>query len=649
MRKSIFFALFLVHLAASSFAISATIDPLEIGVGTRPLGMGKAFVAVADDSNSLFLNPAGLSIVKDWGANSIYSSLISEITYTTLGLYRSSSDEGVGFGLVQANIGGTLYTTYRDPVTDRIVPVPGGDVAVGYSSNVFLFSYGVLLGKYFNFPNSDKLSVGTSFKAFQQQLVGTEEASASGFDLDVGLLYQYNRYIRLGLYGQNILPFESGGALRWDSGTSEDIPSSFKAGVHAKAFGRDAIWDYPQDIYINFDMEGSTVKPRPIMYHIGAEWWLYKYMALRFGIDQDLYSKGAGNGVDNNMTFGLGFWQDDFGFDYAYHQYGPLSENVTHYFSLTYGFPGGKPSPTPEARVPEEYIRIIDPKDKSIIYDETVYINGEVIRDEVDHIVINGQKVEITRISQGQSQTVKGAFSTSIKAPSLGKFLVKVDCYDKDKKILRKYKIRLLRMPSFTDVPKDYWAHDKISLLAMLKLFGGYPDGTFKPEKVITRAELTTLLVRTSGVEVPELKEKMVFNDLSSKHWAAKYVKVGVERGIVTGYRDRTFKPGKDLDRTEGLIMVARFAGIQPQEMLTEKPFSDVPIVHWAAKLIAAAKTEGIIDYLAGHPFKPKNSLTRGEAAEMLSKTKFVKFKADDLFDWDIGFEEEPPVIVRPK
>ncbi|MFC1767596.1 S-layer homology domain-containing protein, partial [Candidatus Margulisiibacteriota bacterium] len=347
---------------------------------------------------------------------------------------------------------------------------------------------------------------------------------------------------------------------------------------------------------------------------------------------------GTGNGIDNNLTFGVGFWNDDFGFDYAYHQYGPIDANTTHYLSFSYGYPWERyVAPATKEVVPVEYLKINTPHDKSIIYVEDVLLTAEVLKDDVVEVEVNDKRVEVTWVKQ-EGRKMMGIFSIKVKIPTTGKSPIKVKCFDKDGKLLKMYKVRLVRLPSFKDVPKGYWARSKVNLLAMLKLFGGYPDGTFKPENGITRAELTTLLVRAMGVDVPPVKGK-IFKDLSSKHWSAKYVKVGVDRGIVTGYRDGTFKPSKKVNRTEGLIMIARFAGIQPTAIVRQKPFPDVPAVHWAAKMIDAAKGQGLLDYLKGHIFKPKADLTRAEAAEIISQTQFVQEKEGELFDWEVGFD----------
>jgi len=634
------FLLFFILVSSSLAETKATIDPLDIGVGTRALGMGKAYVAAADDINSIFLNPAGLSLAKNWGATSMYSSLISEVTYNTFGAYRVSSMEGYGIGFVSASLGGDIYTSYRDPASQRIVPL---DVyAAGYTSNVFLLSYGTLLGKYFSYPVIERTSLGFNFKAFYQQLNSTDESyAASGYDLDLGIIYPLYDWLKVGLYGQNVLPVSAGGVLRWDEGAEEEIPANYKLGVNAKLLGEGAPWQYPQDVFLNFDLEDSFIQDRPSVYHLGIEWWLYNYLAFRAGVDQDVYAKGGSSGIDNNTTFGLGFWYGDLGFDYAYHQYGPLSENLTHYFSLSYGYPKATPPPKPEVKAEkpkeifaEEYIRIKDLTDKSIIYKDSMDINGEILKEEVEKVEINGNEPATLKADIKE----KAIFSLTLFIQKFGKFPVSIKCFDKDGKLLKEYKIRILRIASFSAVPPEYWAKEPIEALASLGIIGGFPDGTFRPDKTIDRAELATLLVRATGVEVPPVKDK-VFKDVGSGHWAAKYIKVGVERGIVLGYRDQTFRPTNSLNRAEGLMMIARFAGLRGPEIMRENPFPDLSTSHWAAKMVFAAKEEGILSYLAGKSFEPDKALTRAEAAEMLSRTKFSSDKIKELKDWEVGFE----------
>ena len=188
------------------------------------------------------------------------------------------------------------------------------------------------------------------------------------------------------------------------------------------------------------------------------------------------------------------------------------------------------------------------------------------------------------------------------------------------------------------DVGENHWVRDKIGAVAILGLVQGYPGGVFKPEGTITRAELTTLLVRAKLGE-PEQPTAKVFLDLPLTHWAAKYITKGVSLGIVTGYPDKTFRPGNKINRVEGVSVIARFGAVGEPKVLAEMPFSDVPIDHWAAGTLTGAKWAGLLKYMEGSRFfYPKQDLTRAEAVEILTQTEYAKGLLKDLFDFEKGY-----------
>ncbi len=219
---------------------------------------------------------------------------------------------------------------------------------------------------------------------------------------------------------------------------------------------------------------------------------------------------------------------------------------------------------------------------------------------------------------------MNSVFNIEVADLRIGRNVIIINCFDRDGSLLDQKPLKLVRIATFEDVPLDHWAVDKINMLATLKIFKGYPDGTFMPGKRITRAELATLLVRALEFETPEISVE-VFKDMSARHWASKYVRLAVDRNIVNGYRDGTFKPSRQITRTEGVLMISRFAGIRPVETLREKPFPDMPVYHWAAKAVQAARNEGLLVYFEGKPFEPNRPLTRAEAAEIIANTKIAK------------------------
>jgi hypothetical protein len=76
---------------------------------------------------------------------------------------------------------------------------------------------------------------------------------------------------------------------------------------------------------------------------------------------------------------------------------------------------------------------------------------------------------------------------------------------------------------------------------------------------------------------------------------------------------------------------MARFAQLKEVESVSAPPFPDLSTRHWAAKYIEAAKQAGLLKFLYGRGLSPTLNLTRGEAAEILSKTPFAKNKISEL------------------
>lgn len=145
-----------------------------------------------------------------------------------------------------------------------------------------------------------------------------------------------------------------------------------------------------------------------------------------------------------------------------------------------------------------------------------------------------------------------------------------------------------------------------------LAFLSGYANGTFGPDRNMTRAEVTTMFARL-------LTEKMAadqtysntFSDVAKSHWAANYIGYMQQFGIITGYADGSFRPDASVTRAEFAAIASRF------ERLTEgtKSFSDVPGSHWAAKYINFAATRGWVNGYADGTFRPNNSITRAEVA----------------------------------
>lgn len=140
----------------------------------------------------------------------------------------------------------------------------------------------------------------------------------------------------------------------------------------------------------------------------------------------------------------------------------------------------------------------------------------------------------------------------------------------------------------------------------------GYTDGTFGPERDMTRAEVTTMFARllTEQIEADKAYSN-TFSDVPKGCWAANYIGYMQQFGVITGYSDGSFRPDAPVTRAEFAAIASRF------EKLTEgsKSFTDVPDTYWAARYINFAATRGWVTGYSDGTFKPEDPITRAEVA----------------------------------
>lgn len=123
---------------------------------------------------------------------------------------------------------------------------------------------------------------------------------------------------------------------------------------------------------------------------------------------------------------------------------------------------------------------------------------------------------------------------------------------------------------AFAEVPSDVVDtefEDAVSRLSLLGVLEGYPDGTFKPENSITRAEFAAVAVRIKGMEAVAEASKGLptgFTDVSTKHWASGYVGTAAKLGIVEGVGNNKFNPEAPVKYEEAITMIVRALGYEP-------------------------------------------------------------------------------------
>ena len=602
-------------------------DPTRISVGARVLGMGKSFMGMADDIGSIFTNPAGLAELNNPQMTSMSGKFINEVNYLNVGGAYPTFLGTLGIGYISSDIAFTSPSATTEVLDGvRIIPSSTEGSSYSYKNSALLLSFGSPLSS-LPFDIFKKADFGGTVKLFFQNLggPGINGGTASGYDIDLGVRYKLNPAIGLGAVVQNVIPFSLGGKIHWASGAEESLPSVLKVGMSVKVLGENGLARL-KDSQLTFNLDGDFTPLRsniPSLLHTGVEWLPIDLLALRAGVDQDVIGTGGGGlDVANNVTLGVGVLFNDFRFDYAYHQYYSIPENDTNYFSISYGMSNKKPVP-PLIK----YLDLGFPQDRTVVHADRIKVSGSALRPEVKQISIGAYTVNVNGSS----------FEAELPL-TLGKNSILVTALDSNGAALESQKIRILCLTSFSDVTDAYWAQGPVLTLATLGIISGYADQSFKPDKTINRAEMITLLVRVSGVTTEGVALKLPFKDVSNKFWAAKYIGTGIKLGFMTGYPDKTFKPLRSIIRAEGVVTLARFSGLDLTQPVPAPVFADVPGRHWAAKAVNAANSAGMLKYLSGQRFEPNRQLTRGEVAEMLSRSDIVSQKVAELLDWEKGY-----------
>ncbi|MBR4893561.1 MAG: S-layer homology domain-containing protein [Clostridia bacterium] len=120
---------------------------------------------------------------------------------------------------------------------------------------------------------------------------------------------------------------------------------------------------------------------------------------------------------------------------------------------------------------------------------------------------------------------------------------------------------------AFTDVKEDASYNEAVTVMSALGLLKGYEDGTFGPDKTITRAEFAAVVVRMLGMEVAAsgVATATNFIDVPATHWAAGYVKIANQKGIINGYGDGNFGPEDEVTYEQAIKMLVLALGYAPK------------------------------------------------------------------------------------
>lgn len=166
-----------------------------------------------------------------------------------------------------------------------------------------------------------------------------------------------------------------------------------------------------------------------------------------------------------------------------------------------------------------------------------------------------------------------------------------------------------------TDI-SGHWAQSTIQSWVDSGKISGYPDGTFKPESNVTRAEMVKLINNAYSLTA---SGSASFTDVPSGHWAYAEVQKAVTNGYVSGDGNGIFRPDSTLTRAEAAVMLSKIDNLSTTQDTTSYT-DNIAIASWAKPYVSAVTAKGVMNGYPDGSFGPNKNLTRAEAVTAINK-----------------------------
>ena len=173
---------------------------------------------------------------------------------------------------------------------------------------------------------------------------------------------------------------------------------------------------------------------------------------------------------------------------------------------------------------------------------------------------------------------------------------------------------------TFNDVPTGYWAQTFIQELASRDIIKGFPDGGFRPNDPVTRAQFAAML--SKAVKKAPMRDGVTFVDVSSSYWAASAIQTSYTTGFMSGYPGNVFEPTQNIPRVQVLVSLANglnYSATQAPETILQTYADASGIPNYARNSVAAA-TENrlVVNYPNVQFLNPNQTATRAEVAAFI-------------------------------
>lgn len=201
--------------------------------------------------------------------------------------------------------------------------------------------------------------------------------------------------------------------------------------------------------------------------------------------------------------------------------------------------------------------------------------------------------------------------------------------------------------PMFSDVVSGSVLDEAVNKLVEKKILAGYPDGTFRPNAGLTRAELSKII--NLVFNLTEKSSSVPFSDVKSSDWYYDYVSVAVKAGYIKGFQDNTFRGDDPVTREQVCAIINRVTKEQGMGLF-DLPFTDNimdKVSDWALEDVKKVIANYIMPLEPDGRFRATENITRAELVLAVETFVVELPKFTVTFDVNGGEEMEPALVEQ--
>ena len=180
----------------------------------------------------------------------------------------------------------------------------------------------------------------------------------------------------------------------------------------------------------------------------------------------------------------------------------------------------------------------------------------------------------------------------------------------------------------YSDMAEDHWAYQSIKFLTEVGVVVGYPDGTYKPDIPVTRAEFASMAIKALGQENATVEQEIHFKDLSPEFWAYNIIQKAVYFDLIPDSKGENYRPFDSVTRAEAIniavnALTTQQISEQKAQDIISKTYTDYELMPaWFLMAAAKAQVLDLVVTMPGHEGKLEadRPANRAEVAAILYK-----------------------------